>query len=624
MPVLIKNIEIPPRNSQIRSDINHELILSPYDGAQMPDMDAMVHMDDILDAQFMGNTAAAATTTNTVIAASPSSDVFFSPSDHMDVSWLLKCKENIENDGDYDPNSTSEDTPPQHHAVYGSPHNISSYPSFSMLHLQRPPMPLLPYDISSTFMCYDNVTDDYQSSRIVSRASNEPSIHRQSKRRRIVADFEIEEEENGDVKQWQNERFGTDYASTSTRMSEQDVTQLDKLEWDEEDVPIGFTFHKYFPKFGWFQGTVIEIRVGAKDNKTRRVSYCDGDSEDLSIAEILKSVHDYSEISCSNSNTQEDEEEKEEQQEEQDDDACTQKSVESRRHNPSCSADVTSSKSNMKNKEKETVATAISIKYKPSKHDAHFDERLDMLREYKTIHGHVDVPTKYKNRKLAKWCKTLRSRYKQWASQKLQQNGERKSHAGSITYEQIKRLEELGFKWNLKAHRRVQYFESQFQKLLEFKMKHGHVEVSQTIKSDRILYAWCKRIRRDFRECTRNDASLCGPSGLTEEYAQRLRDVGFRFEADERKTFEERIDELREFKIIYGHVDLSRKTNNIEEYNSLSLWCSQLRSAYNLWENKLSNRTRGLNDERVKILKEMGFKFKVKRGGRGPKAIPRG
>lgn len=155
-------------------------------------------------------------------------------------------------------------------------------------------------------------------------------------------------------------------------------------------------------------------------------------------------------------------------------------------------------------------------------------------------------------------------------------------------------------------------------------MKHGHVEVSQTIKSDRILYAWCKRIRRDFRECTRNDASLCGPSGLTEEYAQRLRDVGFRFEADERKTFEERIDELREFKIIYGHVDLSRKTNNIEEYNSLSLWCSQLRSAYNLWENKLSNRTRGLNDERVKILKEMGFKFKVKRGGRGPKAIPRG
>jgi hypothetical protein len=65
------------------------------------------------------------------------------------------------------------------------------------------------------------------------------------------------------------------------------MTKLDK-KTPSKGVSIGFTFRKFFPSHGWFEGKVTKIRMGAKLNRTRRVVYDDGDVEDMSVEEIQK------------------------------------------------------------------------------------------------------------------------------------------------------------------------------------------------------------------------------------------------------------------------------------------------------------------------------------------------
>jgi len=56
-----------------------------------------------------------------------------------------------------------------------------------------------------------------------------------------------------------------------------------------EDAPlgaVGYLFRKNFPDYGFFEGIVTQIRVGAVGGKDRRCLYSDGDEEDLSLEEL--------------------------------------------------------------------------------------------------------------------------------------------------------------------------------------------------------------------------------------------------------------------------------------------------------------------------------------------------
>jgi len=71
-----------------------------------------------------------------------------------------------------------------------------------------------------------------------------------------------------------------------------------------------------------------------------------------------------------------------------------------------------------------------------------WNERFEQLKRYKKDHGNCNVPTKYEaNPQLARWVHNQRQVYK----------GQGK---GKITEEQIKLLEEIGFKWVLGSGRR--------------------------------------------------------------------------------------------------------------------------------------------------------------------------
>lgn len=60
-----------------------------------------------------------------------------------------------------------------------------------------------------------------------------------------------------------------------------------------EGYDVGCKLMKYFPGHGWFEGTIEEIRLEAAHNKTRRITYSDGDVEDLSIEEIQRARKSY-------------------------------------------------------------------------------------------------------------------------------------------------------------------------------------------------------------------------------------------------------------------------------------------------------------------------------------------
>jgi len=72
-------------------------------------------------------------------------------------------------------------------------------------------------------------------------------------------------------------------------------------------------------------------------------------------------------------------------------------------------------------------------------HDAVWEERLKELKEYKSVHGSCNVPSKYpQNPQLAIWIKRQRRQYKFFHS----------NQPSTMTTYRIDRLNELGFAWN--------------------------------------------------------------------------------------------------------------------------------------------------------------------------------
>ena len=228
------------------------------------------------------------------------------------------------------------------------------------------------------------------------------------------------------------------------------------------------------------------------------------------------------------------------------------------------------------------------------------------MKEFREKYGHVNVPT---NHRLSWWCYRIRTTHKLWVKGDINAKG--------LTDERVRRLEELGFEWNLKRSKK-EYMERKFQELLEFKETHGHLNVpNSSPKNTKSLYWWCYHVRLEYRESIANNVPLPGPFGLTAELVHRLRQIGFRFDISVNKSFEEWFDDLREYKSVYGHIECTRGGTKIRKYQLLASWCSNIRRAHDLWMKNLPGPKGGLNEERVKKLEEMGFDFHLHR--RGPR-----
>ena len=90
----------------------------------------------------------------------------------------------------------------------------------------------------------------------------------------------------------------------------------------------------------------------------------------------------------------------------------------------------------------ERVTALEDIGFVWDSHSAVWSERLQDLVDYKRVHGHCNVPSRYaENRQLAIWVKRQRRQYKFYCEKQ----------PSAMTEERINRLNAVGFEWDLKA-----------------------------------------------------------------------------------------------------------------------------------------------------------------------------
>lgn len=181
-----------------------------------------------------------------------------------------------------------------------------------------------------------------------------------------------------------------------------------------------------------------------------------------------------------------------------------------------------------------------------------FDTNVQELKTFKTIHGHINVPQKT-NKSLHAWIRNIRMTYK-----RVQEG---KSPLIRLTEERLQQLQELDFTF---------------------------VSPEAGSREQRIvgnLTHWCKILNLGFEWSSKND-------NVTQTSWTQ-------------KHFDTKLNELKSFIALHGHMNVSPKTNK-----SLHYWISNVKSSYNRIQEGKSPLIK-LTDERLESLKKVGFPFKA-------------
>jgi len=213
----------------------------------------------------------------------------------------------------------------------------------------------------------------------------------------------------------------------------------------------------------------------------------------------------------------------------------------------------------------------------------HFEERVEQLKAYKKIHGHVNVKaTDDKN--LYYFCQNIKRSRRQPGNGGL-----------VFTDERSKALEELGFEWGLEATPKQVSFEECVEQLKAYKKIHGHVNVK--VADDKHLHLFCSIIKKDHQQP--------GTGGLafTDERIKALNELGLKCDLEvapkraKQMSFELRVEQLKAFKRIHGHVHV-KATDDKNLYS----FVKKTRSAR---RNKMT-----LAEEKINALDELGFEWR--------------
>ncbi|MCX5871278.1 MAG: Helicase associated domain protein [Deltaproteobacteria bacterium] len=264
------------------------------------------------------------------------------------------------------------------------------------------------------------------------------------------------------------------------------------------------------------------------------------------------------------------------------------------------------------------------------------------LEKYTKKHGNPHVPSNDTNTKLASWV---------W----IQRVRRDKDYLGQaqLTKEQVESLDTLGFRWKVHEEK----WQEQFEELKLFKKKHGHCNVEQVAEEKDTSLSWVRTQRLmmaqgkldegrkeqldaigflwvsnvidakwgEMFECLKNyhfehgnadvpnkwkaDGKLAAwvshqrarrKNGLiVDEQIERLDELGFTWQHRERGTWEDRYQELLEFKENYGHCNVLL---HYTDSPKLGPFVNTVRSL----------KTAGtLSDERIKLLELIGFQWAV-------------
>ena len=130
-------------------------------------------------------------------------------------------------------------------------------------------------------------------------------------------------------------------------------------------------------------------------------------------------------------------------------------------------------------------------------HTYEWNKNIDDLVDFKSINGHCNVPQNYpENPALGGLCSNLRRYYKK----------------NKLAQDKIKRLDDLGFIWDLLEYE----WNKNYNALIDFKSIHGHCNVPRNYPEYPALGRWCDKQRTAYKN-----------NKLSKDKIKQLDDLGF-------------------------------------------------------------------------------------------------
>ena len=208
--------------------------------------------------------------------------------------------------------------------------------------------------------------------------------------------------------------------------------------------------------------------------------------------------------------------------------------------------------------------------------------------EYKIQFGHCQVPQQYSaNPKLGQWVSRQRSNYRKHTEEE----------ATSMTAEHIRALDGIGFNWGTKRSDLASVWKVPFQQLCEFKLQFGHCLVPFKYSANPKLGPWVSKQRSNYRLYQEGK-----PCHITAERIRELESVGFEWEPNS-LCWDERFEELREFKLQFGHCLVPQLYSADPK---LGIWVTNQRSRYRLHQ---EGKPSPMTAERIRELESIGFEW---------------
>jgi superfamily II DNA or RNA helicase len=200
-----------------------------------------------------------------------------------------------------------------------------------------------------------------------------------------------------------------------------------------------------------------------------------------------------------------------------------------------------------------------------------FGKGLQETLKYKVLFGDPNAPRGYKvnGYNLGYWQASQRHFYKK----------------GSLALDRIRRLEDIGFRWD----RFGDAFEKGFQETLKYKEQFGHLNASREYISPEgyKLGAWQMKLRAKYRK-----------GKLSRYRIKRFEEIGFKWDPYA-QAFEKGFQETLKYKEHFGDSNASYKYTTPEGYK-LWVWQGDIRQRY---------KRKKLTHDRIQRLEEIGFKW---------------
>ena len=266
-----------------------------------------------------------------------------------------------------------------------------------------------------------------------------------------------------------------------------------------------------------------------------------------------------------------------------------------------------------------------------------FEDNFEALLEYKQLNGHVNVPRDYPHDpSLGRWCQAMRD-----AARAKKEN---RPSRYKLTQKRYEMLDELGFQWEkggsprgdsinpfadtfkTRSGKRSRsnsldiepqskkkkkdidedriIFEERYKQLEKFSKKNGSCNVPKGYSRNRVLAEWVWNVKKAYA-CIENDQRP--EMNLTVSQIQRLEALGIKWNYKLPTNFYERYEQLRDYKMEYGHCNVPRRYRGKQ---SLGLWVNNIRIAYEAIRNGQSS-ILILTKEQIRKLDKLGFEWSL-------------